>query len=104
MREDSNREISSKEEKDYILRLAKQEGKIFKKGASGKYQKTPLTRIGFILVGLPFLSCFLISYKMVESLRLAPNFGRGLLIGLSAIGMFAFGLIGVVLLRHAIKK
>jgi hypothetical protein len=102
--ERDNREITSKDEKDTIIRLATQEGRIFKAGASGKYQKSPLTRIGFILLGLPFLTFFLLSYMAIKDLKFANNLGEVFTPCLVAVVCFAFGLIGILMIRQAFKK
>jgi hypothetical protein len=104
MQKSSNEENNSSDNKDTILRLAGQEGKIFKAGASGKYKKNLITRIGFILIGLPFFTFFGIGYLTVKDLMSASNFGEVLTSILLAVVFFVFGLIGVALIRHALKK
>jgi len=103
-KENENREITSKDEKDTIIRLATQEGRIFKAGASGKYQKTPVTRIGFILLGLPFLTFFFIGYMAIRDLKFANNLGEFFTPCLVAVVCFALGLIGILMIKQAFKK
>ncbi len=104
MHKNDNMGNDSNKNKDTILHLAEQESRIFKAGVSGKYKKKLIARIGFILIGLPFLSLFLISYLTIKDLMSAKSSNEALASVLLSAVFFAFGLIGVALIRHALKK
>ena len=96
------------------LETAKQQGNVLGMGAAGRYKKTVLTRIGYVLIGSAFLIPGLISvvgiaYSMFQDL------GRGIpddmpvavalfMMIVGTVGSVAIALLGLSIVRHAFGK
>lgn len=87
------------------IEAARIRGKIYGIGASGKFKKTVITRIGFGLLGFPFLvGGVIMFFSFVSIFNTADEFADVL----AYFGFLAFGIVlavlGFFLVRNAITK
>ena len=86
------------------LQAAISEGRVWGKGASGKYHRTPVTVFGFCMFGVIFMVAGLavgFSPFHSENIGIMDDFAFKIFFGLMGVGVF---LLGCILFLKAFKK
>jgi len=77
------------------VHMAEERGKIFGKGVSGKFRKTPVTRFGFFLLGAMLLAsggaCACVCVELYGAELTSVDIAMMVIFGSMAIGMIACG-------------
>lgn len=85
------------------LNVAKAEGKLFGAGASGKYRKTLVTRVGFFLLGILFIGISVVFYTFVV-ISPRQEITDFVVAGIESLWALGFFWLGVKFLKNIFRN